>query len=406
MTSDSAVPKFPFARPHGAEPPAEYARLRETDPISRVELWDGSRPWLLVRWKDIVSVATDERFSKERSRPGFPEMSPGGKEAAKNRPTFVDMDPPAHGHQRGMVADLFSYEHIEELRLKIRKTVNELLDKMLERYDGNPLDLVENFSLPVPSYTIYEILGVPSEDLKFLTKQAAVRSNGSATAAEASNANQELLNYMASLVDKRVRKPQDDLISHLVITQLNPGHLTAADVVQMAFLLLVAGNATMVNMINLGVIELLHHPTQLADLRANPTGLAPAFVEELCRYHTGSAMALRRVAKVDVRWGDKTIRAGDGVVLANQSGNRDAAIFPDPDMFDMHRARGAEAALGYGFGAHRCVAEWLARCEMEEVFGALVTRVPGLRLATPVEELRWTPATKDVGVVELLVYLR
>ncbi|KAF4543073.1 Cytochrome P450 [Lasiodiplodia theobromae] len=387
MVSDT-VPKFPFARPHGAEPPVEYARLRATNPISRVELWDGSRPWLLVKWKDIVSVATDERFSKERTRPGFPEMSPGGKEAAKNRPTFVDMDPPDHGHQRGMISDLFTYEHIETMRPKIRETVSQLLDEMLKKYDGQPIDLVEHFSLPVPSYIIYGILGVPFSDLAFLTKQAAIRSNGSATATEASNANQELLNYMGSLVDQRSAEPKDDLISHLVTTQLRPGNLTKADVVQMAFLMLVAGNATMVNMINLGVIELYlkHRDTQLADLRADPRALAPAFVDELCRYHTGSAMAMRRVAKVDVRWGVNLIKAGDGVIMANSSGNRDEDIFPSPDDFDMHRPRGAEAALGYGFGAHRCVAEWLARAEMEEVFVALVTRVPGLRVAAAAED--------------------
>ena len=81
------------------------------------------------------------------------------------------------------------------------------------------------------------------------------------------------------------------------------------------------------------------------------------------------------------------IKAGDGVIMANSSGNRDEDIFPSPDDFDMHRPRGAEAALGYGFGAHRCVAEWLARAEMEEVFVALVTRVPGLRVARLVDRV-------------------
>ena len=73
---------------------------------------------------------------------------------------------------------------------------------------------------------------------------------------------------------------------------------------QLAFLLLVAGNATMVSMINLGVVTLLQHPEQLADLKRDP-GLARSFVEELCRYHQGSAMATRRVAKVDVEYGGK-----------------------------------------------------------------------------------------------------
>jgi nitric oxide reductase len=86
--------------------------------------------------------------------------------------------------------------------------------------------------------------------------------------------------------------------------QVEPGNIQKADAIQIAFLMLVAGNATMVNMINLGIVTLLQHPDQLQDLKASPS-LAPAFVEELCRYHTASAMATRRVAKVDITIGDK-----------------------------------------------------------------------------------------------------
>jgi nitric oxide reductase len=93
-------PKFPFSRPDAAEPPVEYGHLRANEPISKVELWDGSHPWLVVKHKDICSVLTDERLSKERQRAGFPELGAGGKEAAKNKPTFVDMDPPQHMQQR------------------------------------------------------------------------------------------------------------------------------------------------------------------------------------------------------------------------------------------------------------------------------------------------------------------
>jgi cytochrome P450 len=106
----------------------------------------------------------------------------------------------------------------------------------------------------------------------------------------------------------------------------------------------------------------------MADLKEDPS-LAPKFVEELCRYHTASANALRRVAKVDIELGGKTIRAGDGIICSNMSANRDAEIFPDPDKFDMHQKRGPEKALGFGYGPHECVAEWLARAELETVFG-------------------------------------
>jgi fungal nitric oxide reductase len=176
---------------------------------------------------------------------------------------------------------------------------------------------------------------------------------------------------MGKLVDERVKAPKDDLISLLVTNQLNLGLLTKADVVQMAFLLLVAGNATMVSMIALGIVTLLRHPEQLALLKQDPKKWSAPFVEELCRYHTASALATKRVAKEDVVYGGKLIKKGEGIIAATMSGNRDEDVFPNPDVFDMTRERGGEEALGYGWGAHRCVAEWLARAELEIVFGKL-----------------------------------
>ena len=171
---------------------------------------------------------------------------------------------------------------------------------------------------------------------------------------------------------QRLAKPEDDLISLLVREQLILGHIEQSDVVQIAFLLLVAGNATMVSMIALGVVELLKHPSQLATFKSDPDKWTKPFVEELCRYHTASALATKRVARVDIELGGKTIKAGDGIIAATQSGNRDEDVFPDPDIFDMERKRGKEEALGYGWGQHRCIAEWLARAELEIAFGELI----------------------------------
>ena len=89
---------------------------------------------------------------QERTRPGFPELSAGGKLAAKSKPTFVDMDPPAHMHQRSMVEPLFTKAHIDNIRPQIQKTVDSLLDEMLKKGGSKPVDLVEKFALPVPSY--------------------------------------------------------------------------------------------------------------------------------------------------------------------------------------------------------------------------------------------------------------
>lgn len=136
---------------------------------------------------------------------------------------------------------------------------------------------------------------------------------------------------------------------------------------QTAFLMLVAGNATMVNMIALGVVTLFQNPDQMEEIKADPATWAPKFVEELSRYHTASAMAIKRTAKEDVEIGGKVMKKGDGIIASNQSANRDEEVFKDADKFDMHR-EWPEKELGFGWGPHRCIGEYLSKAEMVAVY--------------------------------------
>ncbi|KAH7189926.1 nitric reductase [Fusarium oxysporum] len=153
-----------------------------------------------------------------------------------------------------------------------------------------------------------------------------------------SAANKELFDYVANLAANRLEEPQDDLISKLCTEQVKPGNIEKADAFQISFLLLVAGNAMLVNMISL----------------------------ELCRYDTASTLVIKRTAKEDIEISGKLTRANKGIIASNQG-------------------------LGFGFGDHRCIAEHLAKTEPP-------TKFPDLKIAVPLEKVHYTPLCQDVGV--------
>lgn len=290
-------PAFPFKRPFGAEPPKEFAFLRRSYPISKVGIVDGTAwAWLLTKHGDICEVLDDNvHFSKCRTRTNFPELTKGGKNAAAKNPTFVDMDPPQHTKFRGMSAPAFSLEKVNQMVPLIQETAEVNLKEMMKS-STKSADLVSSFALPMASQIIYRMLGIPLSDMKKLSEFNAIRTNGSSTATQASVANQKLLKYLTRLVEQKAASgslhQDQDIISTLVREQFHTGSLKLEELVQMVFLLLVAGNATMVNMIALGVVTFLQHPDQLKQVIADST-LMPNAVRELCRLHTASALATR-----------------------------------------------------------------------------------------------------------------
>jgi cytochrome P450 len=170
----------------------------------------------------------------------------------------------------------------------------------------------------------------------------------------------------------------------------------------MGVLLLVAGHETTANMIALGTYALLTHPDQLATVRtADDPQLIGRTVEELLRYLTIVHTGRRRVAIEDIEIGGEVIRAGEGIVLPNESANRDAAVFPDPDRLDVHRD--ARGHMAFGFGVHQCLGQPLARLELQIVYGTLYRRVPTLALAADPARIPFKHDSFIYGVHELPV---
>ena len=170
----------------------------------------------------------------------------------------------------------------------------------------------------------------------------------------------------------------------------------------MASLVLIAGHETTANMIALGTSALLEHPEQLAELRdTDDLKLVANAVEELLRYLTIVHYGQRRVALEDVEVAGRLVRAGEGVVLAIDAGNRDETAFPDPDRLDIHRQ--ARHHVAFGYGVHQCLGQPLARMELQVVYSTLYRRIPTLALAIPFEDVPFKHDMVVYGVHSLPV---
>jgi cytochrome P450 len=386
---------FPMPRSSPFHPPPEYHRLRAEQPISKARLdFDGSEVWIVARYEDVRAVLSDLRFSSDFSKPGFPArltVQPPGAG------TFIRMDPPDHTRLRKALSLEFTVNKVKSLHPAIEQIVDGLIDGMTAKTP--PIDLVDEFALPVPSLVICELLGVPYEDRSFfhdVTQQIGVRETSTE---ERQKVRTALRSYLGGLVASRRAKPTEDILGRLVARQQQTG-LTDDEVVGVATLLLIAGYETIANMIALGTAALLDDPAQLTALRADPSKI-PAAVDELLRHQTIMQYGIRRAATEDVEVGGQLIRAGEGVVVLVASANRDPSEFPAPDELDVDRR--ARQHLSFGYGPHQCIGQLLARSELAVAWTKLLQRIPTLRLAVPVEEIPFKHDMFVYGVHKLPV---
>ncbi|MFI5972272.1 cytochrome P450 [Streptomyces sp. NPDC051452] len=401
-TTGPSTPAEPVAFPQDRtcpyHPPTGYDPLRGSGGLSRVTLFDGSEVWAVTAHTTARSLLADPRLSSDRSRPEFPAITPRFAAVTRRRVALLGLDDPEHNRQRRMLIPSFTVKRAAGLRPLIQRTVDELLDAMIEQ--GPPADLVSAFALPVPSTVICGLLGVPYADHDFFEEQSRRLLRGP-TGEDTEAARVELERYLGALIDAKAAQtePGDGILDDLVHERLRAGTLDRADVVSLALILLVAGHETTANMISLGTFTLLRHPDRLAELRADPT-LLPGAVEELMRL-LSIADGLLRVALEDIEVDGTSIRAGEGVLFATSVINRDASVYEDPDALDLRRP--ARHHVAFGFGIHQCLGQNLARAELEIALGTLFSRLPGLRPAVPVEEIPFKPGDTIQGMLELPV---
>ena len=377
------------------DPYSVHARLRAQRPVSAVIMPGGTPAWLVTGYAEARAALADPRLRKN-ARGWHPD--PDSMYAALDG-HMLNSDPPDHERLRRLVNKAFTARHVERLRPRIMSITAELLDAMSAQRE---VDLLASFAFPLPITVICELLGIPVADRDdFRRWSATIVSNTATVELFQADATAMISYFMALLAAKR-QQPADDLLSALISARDSGDRLGENELLSMMFLLLVAGHETTVNLIASGMLALLLNPGELGRLRADPSLLGGA-VEELLRSVSPVNHATFRFAAEPVEIGGAHIGAGEPVVIALSSANRDPSRYADPDRLDL--GRDSSGHLAFGHGIHYCLGAPLARLEAEIAFGALLQRFGSMRLAVPAESLRWRPSTLIHGLETLPVRL-
>ena len=389
-----------------ADPHALYRRLREECPVAPARTPVGLPVWLVTRHDDARRALTDPRLSKDAA--GFSRVLdrhpvPGDRRMVFARELgrhMLSSDPPDHTRLRRLVGRAFTGRAIAGMRPRVEEIAAGLADRMAA---GPPeVDLLDAFAFPLPMAVICDLLGVPDTDRDTFRHWSNTLLSSDGTPADRTTAAIAMAQYLGDLVAAKRARPADDLLSAIVAASEDADRLSADETVSMAFLLLVAGHETTVNLIGNGVLALFRDPERLAELRAD-LGLVPRAVEELLRFDGPVDLATYRHTTEPVEIGGTTIPAGEVVLVALASANRDPAQHPDPDRLDLHREPGH---LAFGSGLHHCLGAPLARLEGEVAFRTLLGRFPALAPAAAPEELTWRSSMLIRGLTRLPVRLR
>ncbi|WP_329405772.1 cytochrome P450 [Nocardia vinacea] len=396
MTSPE-LPVFPADRDARCpfDPAPEYQEWREGSGLRKVN-WQGRVMWAVSRHEDVRVVTTDPRISaRVAPQPGIAELNGG-----KLPKIFPRMDDPEHAVLRRMLTKDFTVKRVNALRPEIEKMANEFIDAMVA--GGGPADLVPAYALPIPSLVICLLLGVPYADREFFQGTTAVTMRRNATVEEKQESLGKILGYLSELVARKETEPDDALIGRLVREYLPTGELARETIAMNSMILLSAGHETTSNMIALGTLALLQNPDTLARVRdTDDPKVVSGAVEELLRYLTIAHSLVVRVAKEDIEIGGTLVHAGEGLILNLPAANRDPAFLEDADTLDIDRSTRGHMAFGYG--VHQCLGQTLARAELEIALPTLLRRLPNLRLAVPLEEIRFKGDMNVYGVHELPV---
>ena len=370
----------PFDPAFRDDPYPSLARLRALDPVNEMPVGI----WRLTRYADVNRLLHDVPAGV-RTTDG---VLPGVDESLTGQRLFMlQQDPPTHTRLRRLVSSAFTPRAIAALRPQIQRIVDGCLARVAAR---GAMDVIADLALPVPATVICEMLGVPVADRDRFTVWTSKATLGLAsqflppeTLVEVQAAGMSLAAYFDELIAGRRGHLSDDLLSALIRAEEAGDRLAPPELLSQAIGLLIAGFETTIGLIGNGVRALIRHPAELAKLRARPE-LAASATDECLRFD-GPIILTPRVLHADVEFGRKTLPKDTKVWGMLAAADRDPAVFPEPDRFDIERRPNDH--LAFGGGPHFCLGAHLAKLEGEIAIAGLVTRFADLRLVS--ETVEW-----------------
>jgi cytochrome P450 len=352
-----------------AGPPHElFDELRRTRPVFWQDMPGEPGYWAVLKHADVVHVAREPRlFSASEGGVVLENLEPA--RLAMMRDMLLAMDPPRHTDYRRPLADSFKQRVIARLADQIRDICRELMAKAAEERD---VEFVHDVTSGLPSRVIGELMGLPREDwptINVLAERNTSSQDPDIESAAAGDASAEMAMYAIGFaMRRRQEEPREDLTTLILESDFGGKRMTDIDFGSFFVQLVTAGNDTTKTMLSSGLLALLQHPDQLAQLRDDPT-LAGSAVEEILRF-ANPLHYFRRTATADTELRGQAIAAGDKVAMYYTAANRDPDVFADPHRFDIHRTPNPH--LSFGIAEHFCLGVHLARLEGRVFFEELL----------------------------------
>jgi cytochrome P450 len=342
--------------------------------------------WVFLRYEDIKTIFNDwKRFSSENAQSPFWPLAEetqrilnqGGFEGRSGLSARI---PPEHTRLRTIVQGAFGPRRFKAIEPQVRDIINHAIDAFADKGEA---DLIRDFAYDVPALVIFCLLGVPPEEaphVKAWSESRALLTWGNLSPEQQAPHAHNMVRYWeycCALVARRHREASDDLPGDLVRMQKDGAEISDHEIANICYSQLFAGQETTTSLIGNGLRELLLNPREWNAVIADRS-LIPNAIDEILRF-TPSIVAWRRRVKAQSSVGGVDLPEKTNLLLVLGSGNRDDAVFEDPERFDVRR-KNARAHLSLGYGIHYCLGAQLAKLQMAIVLETLPQRLANLRL--------------------------